>query len=420
MTFRSPIPTTLHSATATKALYWIIAIIVVGTRIWKTVNPSTDLLPELSKITVGILMLVVMGAMITVSPALRVNRTLGLFCIVGMISLLFSGLYANISGYEHLAVFILMLGILSPLVSSAELMECRKRMWRMLMFCLRAIVTVSFGIYLADVASDDSNLIFFKGCTGHAMSLGIISAVVLIDTCWQLLIGRSLHRIEWIGYGLLLAMGVIDVVVCGSRCAIMSAVCGLGIVLWNVRHQRLKLIWAAILVGAFAIVLVTTQFMSFESIAVKNNFSSEHGSITFTRDYLWNARLNEFAKSPLVGIGFSMTTEQDPGSSYDIDDTDLVFDTREPGSSWLNVLSSTGILGFLLLLIFNLRIYNRLRNVMHNNKGVLYMALLVALWVHGFFEGWVLFAGSTTFMIYWLLCSQIVSIESATSDFDRL
>lgn len=65
---------------------------------------------------------------------------------------------------------------------------------------------------------------------------------------------------------------------------------------------------------------------------------------------------------------------------------------EEPGSSWLSVLSNTGIVGFMLLVCWNAELLRVVRRRRKNGdiNAVKYGALMLFFIVDGFFEGWVL------------------------------
>lgn len=67
------------------------------------------------------------------------------------------------------------------------------------------------------------------------------------------------------------------------------------------------------------------------------------GSLTRSRDDLWDARMTEFKGFPIFGVGFA-TVKPDYAKTNKVN---LETGTIEPGSSWLFLLSSMGITGFL-------------------------------------------------------------------------
>ena len=97
---------------------------------------------------------------------------------------------------------------------------------------------------------------------------------------------------------------------------------------------------------------------------------SSSEDLTLSRANKWNSRLIEFDNAPFIGIGFS---------SIDInglDNFDRVTGQIEPGSSWLSLLSMTGLIGFFSFLFINFKIY---KNISENNLGNYIKAVLLFL-----------------------------------------
>lgn len=401
-----------YSPTMTKICLWVLAIVVVGLRLFKLFNPGFAITAEISIVAQLSLCVVALSVLITMSPVIRINRTLGLFVVVGLLSLILNDSIGDTTGYERLAYFVLMATLFSPLASSPSLTQFKNKAWRLLIWGLRISIVVNFILYLSWEINHEPQR-FFRGNTGHGMMLGVLAMVVLLDTMWQLLKGKSLGRVKWIAYGGLLAMSAILVVSSGSRCALAASVVGMIPMIVTLRRQKLKLIWAVVVASLIILGFSVSQLRTFEGIKYKTSLALEHGSLTYSRNHLWQARINEFSQNPMLGIGFGITTEQPVDDVYKYNKDTNLRHTTEPGSSWLNVLSTTGLTGFLLIMIFNLKLFLRLKRHWNlNRETVLYMSLLIALWLHGCFEGWLLYAGSVTFMIYWLLTSQIMNLST--------
>ena len=86
--------------------------------------------------------------------------------------------------------------------------------------------------------------------------------------------------------------------------------------------------------------------------------------------------------------------------------------TIETGSSWLAVLSMTGIIGFIPFLII---IYKSVKRVWSKKKtnieASLYLGLIVFLSIHMLVEGYIFAGGSVVFFIAWLIISCCYEIE---------
>jgi len=110
----------------------------------------------------------------------------------------------------------------------------------------------------------------------------------------------------------------------------------------------------------------------------------------------------EFASSPIIGIGFqtvSLTGSDSPNRRGNI----------EPGSSWLAVLSMTGIVGLCFVLIIFYRAWHVSKYV-NNNNTILFQGLLLFMSIHMLVEGYIYAGGSFLCMLLWLIIG--VSVDN--------
>ncbi len=403
----------LNDVVVRRTLFFLIALVVVGIRLLQTL--SFDRIPEISNFTYSCILMISLGVIILFSPQVRINRILAAFVLIGGLSLLSAQVVIENPAYQRLAFFALLLMLLSPIVTSRALSELRMMMWRILMGGLRGIIVISFAMYFSWEANRTTE-VMFEGCTGHGMQLAVIGVVVILDGIWHLMCRPEVSRLKAMIYGVVTAMAVIVTIAAGSRGALLAVMTGCVPLVWYVRHSKIKLwgfvVAVALLIGVSAVM----SFRNFAGVKYKTDLSAQCGSITFSRNFLWQARIDEFCERPLLGIGFSVATDRQLPENY----KNTPFEdcsTIEPGSSWLNVLASTGIVGFILMLWFNVKLMKTtIKRVSANRRNILYMSLLLALWIHGCIEGWVLYAGSMTFMIYWLLTSRFLDLSGRSSN----
>lgn len=400
--------------TIRKILFFLIALTIVGVKLVQTTRFHGTV--DLSNFTYGCIVIILSGIIMAFSPTVRIGRLLAFFVLAGILSLLAANVRISDPSYQHLAFFVLMLVILSPIVVSDTLSELRLMMWRLLMGGLRLIVIVSFIMYIPWEVSRTSQFVF-HGCANQGMQLGIIGAIVILDGFWHLICRHEVSRIRAMAFGITTAMAIIVTVATGSRAALLAFMIGILPLVYSVRKNRIKILWVAGAIVVFVGISALTSFRNFDGVKTKTEISAQYGSLTFSRNYLWKARLDEFAERPVLGIGFSKTTSRDLPVNY----KETLFrscSTREPGSSWLNVLASTGIIGFAFMFWFNVKLFRKTVNTrVGDRRNLLFFSLLLALLIHGFFEGWVLYAGSTTFMIYWLLSSRIMELQEPENSF---
>lgn len=352
------------------------------------------------------------------SRRFTVNCMLLLFCLAAVISLIFNHPVANYMSTLRFCLFCGMLCLLSPLVDNEHLRQFRRYLWQYSVYLCQFVVIMSLLVYIVTLIVCGKGNLFM--IVGDPIMLSTLSAMVAVVITWRVLGGEK-RKIRTVLDCISLVIAVLLMVWAGARGAILGfavAEIYVFIVLYDKWKGRR---W--ILVTILATILLTVFMGGDVTLRVKKKFeiASEHNSIIFSRKQLWQSRIEEFGDSPFVGIGFANATRYSTlycNRYVAISDPDK---REEPGSSWLCVLSNTGIVGFAILLWWNvglLRIVRRRRRD-GDITAVKYGALLLFFIVEGFFEGWVLYAGSFVFFLYWLLSSRIVDYRWAVSHSKR-
>lgn len=133
--------------------------------------------------------------------------------------------------------------------------------------------------------------------------------------------------------------------------------------------------------------------------------SSENvGSLTSSRDRLWEDRIKEFKAFPVFGVGFASYNLNYIQSEHSINRQS---GTVEPGSSWLFLLSSLGLYGFLLFLLPVLYLlYMLYKNSGTGLNGGLVGSIMTLFSVHMLVEGFVVASGSYLCFFLWLSLSE--------------
>lgn len=391
---------TLDRRTETRAIL-MLAIVVAILRLLADFH-----IPELGNIiipqqlSVGIMVFATI-ALLIYDRKIRINIALTLLCMAGGVSLAVNSDKDIPQGIEHLMYFVLMLALLSPLVESNTLCRWRRRLWNVWMWCLRVgavISAVLFPIWLINGESDA-----FEGCFKFAMLNGLICAIVFVDTVWQAIkpdTGRNIRIVLAVAAAYLALM----VVGSSSRCSIIGAVCGCIPLFVRIRFDKRRLYAAVLWISAIALCIWVLSPKLTGGIVIKYNFAAEHQSVTASRDYIWEQRIEEFRDNPVFGNGFTNS------EAYPEIQEKSYFSVKEPGSSWLSLPANTGIFGTAIFLWFAILLSKKMIDKFKSrNRNIrLYCGLLTTLLINGCFEGWLLYAGSPIFFTFWLLTSMIM------------
>lgn len=135
----------------------------------------------------------------------------------------------------------------------------------------------------------------------------------------------------------------------------------------------------------------------------KQQRNIEMGSTFGSRNDKFTYRWNEFNSSPLMGVGFA-SINPNGGDDYGEDGT------IEPGSSHMAVLSMTGIVGVSCYLVLIIFAYSCVKGEDDTNarfrKG-----LLIAMLLHGCWEGYVFSGGGFLCLLYWIVVGQAMDYK---------
>ena len=123
-------------------------------------------------------------------------------------------------------------------------------------------------------------------------------------------------------------------------------------------------------------------------------YSESKGSLLVTRQGLWQKNIKTLKDNPFFGSGFA---------SMDIGKKVVKSDykgTIEPGSGWLYILGSCGIITFLCIVFFYIKTMIGLIHIRDDNS-LLLLALLSFFMIHSFAEAYILSAGNIMFFYLW-------------------
>ena len=196
---------------------------------------------------------------------------------------------------------------------------------------------------------------------------------------------------------LLSFLSIMTVMFTASRSSLAATIAGITIAIFRLSGSINKFavtIVAVIMLGAATFPLWGNAM---DAVIAKNEANVRAGGATNSRDKLWDARINEFKENPVYGVGFAAIDRNSSG--------DTGFDVRtgmvESGSSWLIILSMTGLLGALMIVPVLLRAY--MTAYRDDEKfSALVCGVLTMFFVHMLAEGYIFYGGSQMAFMMWL------------------
>ena len=300
--------------------------------------------------------------------------------------------------WERLGLFVLLYLVASPVLQSEYIRMLRRKM---LFYIIFICVILSIGsfigyflgfnfctINLKEVTDYQGVAGHFSGLTKQSMYLGPISGISAIYFLDKFLFKKKILY-------LLLLIGCLgSLLFASSRGAFGATLIGCLSILFLHSQSKLLFLKKVFIIGL--VLLLSFPFWKFATEALQNKqeihrnktemFDSRTGKV--------EARFFEFSTHPLLGVGFSAIL---PNGN---DSYNKITGTIEPGSSWLGILSMTGVIGFVLFCIILGRAY---RGVLLATDDFYLIGLLIFYCIHMFIEGYVFAAGNPISFILWLI-----------------
>ncbi len=257
---------------------------------------------------------------------------------------------------------------------------------------------------------------WFSGITRHSMTLAPICAFAAVYLLF-LLLNKSYTRRKRTYIIILLITIVIAMLMAASRSAFLAFFAGSLIVLYLTFHNRIKKLLKVILAIVFAVIALSPLLApQFDKILSKqHNSTLSSGGMTSSRNAVWNQRISEFKQSPIFGIGFCTVINKNVVAPNG---------TIEPGSSWLAVLSMTGLVGMAAILLIIIPTLTRLyaKSINKDYRSILLLGLLISIIVHMFAEGYIFSGGNPLCFYFWILLgvSYQISKENTPKSDDNI
>ncbi len=309
---------------------------------------------------------------------------------------------------QRFLAFLIGMLCFSPLLTSDSLAKTRLRISAITYYVLSAMVFLSFLVWLASFIQFGEDGIWKSGIHNYGfcgifkmgMVLSPVSAIIAITAAFLLLEGKS--KIKPFLNGLILFTGIIMCVAGGSRIASVGLFLSLASLLIIKRHVLAQMLHSRLAIAmalSGTILLIASSPYALSVIRHKNMIGESHGSLFYSRERLWHDRIEEFASSPLTGIGYAneFPSERNKGSLTEI----------EPGSSWLALMSYGGLVGLGCFLWFSSSLARMLYRIRDDGRFPICLAILLFLVINAFTEGWLMFAGSIIFPVFWLATSAV-------------
>lgn len=342
----------------------------------------------------------VLTTLLIIKTRVKFNVLMILFAFAGILSIILNDVPSFFQPYHRFIIFTVIISLIGPFIYNSTLHLFRLTLGNMLNNAILIMVIISFIGIVAGLPTMVGRG-GFAGLFNHSMMLGPMAAIAILVALHaaQLAVNK---RKYWF-FMALAAMAFITCIAAGSRSALLSGVAGSIFFYYKLNQGKLtrfvRIILVIIAFGVFSFPLWESYT---ERMMDKIAYSENQGDALVTRTGLWEMRISEFKSSPFVGVGFA-AVDTEISTKFNEEDGKV-----EPGSSWLAILSMTGLLGFIPIFIL---IAKNIFFLFKDRQDPIFSALLGGLLfmfiVHMMAEGYALSAGSGLFFYFWLLMGTI-------------
>lgn len=292
--------------------------------------------------------------------------------------------------------------MVGPFFVNERLSRMRRLLFVRALQILRWIVL--FSLILKFIAPGQvTNGSGFCGLTVQSMLLSPLAGICLLYSLYRFHLSET--RSERYKESAYLCICFLVLLLSGSRAALAATVVAAAVFYIRIyRHQMGKLLQTGLFILLLAVSTSALWWPYTERLRQKTESSRKNGGTVSTREGIWRDRIDEFSAFPIFGVGFA---------SYNLDyvqnkhTVNLKSGTVEPGTSWLFLLSSLGLYGFLSFLVpFAYSTYILFKDLDTGFNGGLLCSIMVLFTVHMLVEGYIISSGAYLCFLLWLSLSE--------------
>ena len=308
--------------------------------------------------------------------------------------------------------FLSLIFMVGPFFVNSRLSYIRRLLFVRTLLVLRWIVLLSFLLkFIAPgQVTNDSG---FCGIMVHSMVLSPLAGICVLYSLYRFHLSET--RRELYKEAAYICICFLVLLLSGSRGALAATVVGVAFFYFRLyRRQMSKMFQTGLFILLLAVSTSAIWWPYTERLYQKTETSKKNGGIISSRERIWQDRIDEFAAFPLFGVGFSSFNLDYIQSEHTINRHS---GTIEPGTSWLFLLSSLGLYGFLsFLLPFVYGIYVLFKELDTGLNGGLLSSMMVLFSVHMLIEGYITASGAYICFLLWLSLSESEQLLQQTTN----
>lgn len=348
---------------------------------------------------VALLLLTISYCLLTTNKKIIVEPVFIIFLLYLFINVIVLQPPAVFNSFGRLSFFVILMLVATPLLKSDSFDNYRLFLFDFISNLLIVLSVICFVCYFLGINwfVSNGNLLedfyeiggHFAGVLNQSMLLGEYSGLASVVCLTRFI--RNKNKI-WLGI-LIICLGALFF--SASRAALLATVGAIIVVLKVFYGNTRKLVTRLAVISGILIILFPLWSFLLSGMLYKQNERidiANDGGRFGSRTEMFETRIAESASSPILGVGFASSSnvhELHEGGNL------------EPGSSWLFMLSSTGVIGFFFVaLLFERGI--RRQKCCQGERSLVYIGFLTFFIVHMIFEGYVYSANNPVCLLLWL------------------
>lgn len=361
------------------------------------INQVVGFTPQIP--SVGFYAIMILYALYQLYTMRHFNSALLLFLLYVPLNILVTHPAPVFKSWERYILFITLLISVSPLLIGRRTAILRMSIFKILIFSCAVLGVGSFICRFIGINYGTNELqtnLFavgtFGGLCNHSMLLGPIAGVGVIYMT------KLAYQTRKKMYYVFALMCLFAVMFSASRAALIGTISGLVVMLYKQSGSAGRFMKGAVAFTLIASLTFTLWGSALDDVIAKNDANIAGGGFTSSRTNKWMMRVEEFKNNPVLGVGFVAV---DLRSAMAASDADMERGVVETGSSWLCILSMTGLIGALLLIPIFFSAFRTAWNKKTEMSPII-LGILTMFYIHMIAEGYVLAGGSFLAFTVWL------------------
>lgn len=336
---------------------------------------------------------------------MKLNIGCALMLGATMISIMGNNIPDFFKPWPRFALFAMLVLGCSPIFNGPKVNRLKRQMTMGGLWACFIISMWSFVVYFTGQGLYITGFVNgYMGVTGHPNFLGYYVMVTMAGLAS--LYFRCTKPKERIIIGVCWASCIVTLLVSASRSATGLGLVGSLIAAYLRLQKDAARRYRLVMIMACATVMALPYLLPYTETMMKKEMNFDDGgeaALAATRGYIWELRMMENAKSPVIGVGAY-------ACDITLPEADVFYDekngTIELGSSYLGMLAQIGWLGFLSFLLIAIPIvWKTIRYcfVERTPYAQFFFPILAISGVHMAFEGYLMTAGAVQSVIVWMV-----------------